>query len=73
MKWAISEHGINLLGLRYWVDQETVLYGMSFIIPILIFLYISFAKIFCQNLVKKNRKLVAGFSLLNVVIECEHG
>ncbi len=70
MKWAISEHGINLLGLRYGVDQETVLYGMSFIIPILIFLYISFAKKNCQNLVKKNCKYIARFSPLNADIEC---
>ena len=45
-------------GLRYGVYQNAVLYGMSFILLVLTFLYISFAKIFCQNLVKKNCKYV---------------
>ena len=29
---------------------------MSFIMSVLTFVYISFAKIFCQNKIKKNRK-----------------
>ena len=37
----------------------------------LTFVYISFAKIFCQNLVKKNRKYVALFSSLNADIGCQ--
>jgi len=45
-------------GLRYGVYQNAVLYGMSFILSVLTFIYISFAKIFCQNLVKKNCKYV---------------
>ena len=32
--------------------------GIARIMPDLIFLYISFEKIFCQNKVKKNRKYV---------------
>ena len=36
---------------------------MSFIIYDLIFLYTSFAKIFCQNCVKKNCKGLSEFSL----------
>jgi len=37
----------------------------GFITPDLTSLYISFAKIFCQNKVKKNCKLVSQFSLKN--------
>ena len=36
---------------------------MPLILYDLTFLYISFAKIFCQNKVKKNRKCLPGFSL----------
>ena len=41
------------------------------IMPYLTFLYTSFEKIFCQNLVKKNRKLILMFSFENADIWCE--
>ena len=63
----------ELSGLNYGVYQKTIWAETAFIRLVLTVIYISFAKIFCQNLVKKNCKLVALFSLLNVVIECEHG
>ena len=42
MKWAISEHGINLLGLRYGVRSgdgivRNVLYNTDFNIPLHLF------------------------------------
>ena len=43
------------------------------IMPYLTFLYTSFEKIFCQNLVKKNRKLILMFSFENADIWCEKG
>ncbi len=39
----------------------------------LTFLHTSFEKIFCQNLVKKNRKLILMFSFENADIWCEKG
>ena len=50
---------MNLFGLRYGVYQKTVRGKMAYIISVLTFIYTSFAKIFCQNLVKKNCKYVA--------------
>ena len=38
---------------------------MAFDTPDLTFIYISFAKIFCQNLVKKNCKYIFRFSVKN--------
>ncbi len=58
LKWAISERRIAFFGLRYRVYQKPVCHGMASDMPDLTFLYISFAKIFCQNKVKKNRKYV---------------
>ena len=60
-KWAISEHGTDFFGLRYGVYQKAVRTGTGYIMPHLTFVYISFAKIFCQNLVKKNCKHVFKF------------
>ena len=71
MKWAILERNMDFSGLSYGVYEKTVLSGMSFIIPVLTVIYTSFVKIFCQNLVKKNRKYVARFSPLNADIECQ--
>ena len=65
MKWAISEHGMNFFGLRYGVYQRATLSWMSFIIYDLTFIYISFAKIFCQNKIKKNRKFVLRIAFKN--------
>ena len=39
--------------------------------PYLTFLHTSFEKIFCQNLVKKNRKLILIFSFENADIWCD--
>ena len=58
-KWAISERGINLFGLCYGVYQRAICPEPASDMPDLIFIHISFAKIFCQNLVKKNCKYVA--------------
>ncbi len=38
---------------------------MSFIMSVLVFVNISFAKIFCQNKIKKNRKYVPRMFLGN--------
>ena len=62
---------MDFFGVCYGVYEKTVLSGMSFIIPVLTVIYISFAKIFCQNLVKKNCKYIARFSTLNADIGCE--
>ena len=59
MKWAISEHRMNLFGLCYRVCHKTDGTGKPLIMSDLTFLYISFAKIFCQNKVKKNCKYVS--------------
>ena len=59
VKWAISESETNFSGLCYGVYQNEVLSEMSFILYCLTFIYISFAKIFCQNKVKKNCKFVS--------------
>ena len=71
VKWAISESELNFSGLRYGVYQNMVLSEMPFILYNLTFVYISFAKIFCQNSVKKNRKLVFKFFIENNVISRE--
>ena len=52
-KWAISESETCDFGLWYRVYQKAIHTEMTFIMPYLTFLYISFAKIFCQNYVKK--------------------
>ena len=58
-KWALSESKTNIFGLCYGVYHKTVCGKMTFITRYLTFLYISFAKIFCQNKVKKNCKYVS--------------
>ena len=68
MKWAISESETNGFGLCYGVYQKAVCTGTGLITPHLTFLYTSFEKIFCQNLVKKNCKFVAGVSSHNTCI-----
>ncbi len=44
---------------------------MSFIMLVLTFIYTSFAKIFCQNKIKKNRKYVSRFFVKNAHIRSE--
>ena len=44
---------------------------MSYIIGDLTFIYTSFAKIFCQNKIKKNRKYVTRFFVENAHIKRE--
>ena len=44
---------------------------MSFIMLVLTFIYTSFAKIFCQNKIKKNRKYVTRFFVENARIRRE--
>ena len=68
MKWAISESETNSFGLCYGVYQKAVCTGTGLITPHLTFLYTSFEKIFCQNLVKKNCKFVAGVFSHNACI-----
>ena len=58
-KWALSESKKSIFGLWYGVYHKTMQAEMGLIMYVLTFLYISFAKIFCQNLVKKNCKFVA--------------
>ncbi len=45
-----------IFGLRYGVYQYAVQPETAVITPVLTFIHTSFAKIFCQNFVKKNCK-----------------
>ncbi len=45
---------------------------MPFILYDLTFIYISFAKIFCQNTVKKNRKFVSPVFVKNADVRREY-
>ena len=65
-KWAILESEKNFFGLWYGVYQKTIRPGMASDMSDLTFLYISFAKIFCQNSVKKNCKSAARVSGKNL-------
>ncbi len=53
------------LGLRNGVYQKPVCPEMASDTPVLTFIYTSFAKIFCQNKIKKNRKFVLQFAFEN--------
>ena len=55
-KWAISERRMYLFGLWYGVYQKAIQPEIGLTMPYLTFLYISFGKIFCQNLIKKISK-----------------
>ena len=55
-KWAISEGKMYLSGLCFGVYRKVIHSKTGLIMPYLTFIYISFAKIFCQNFVKKNCK-----------------
>ena len=44
---------------------------MTFIMPHFTFLYTSFAKIFCQNKIKKNCKFIFQVFFKNTDIRCE--
>ena len=57
-KRALSESKTSDFGLCYGVYRKTIKHEMAFISLNLTFLHISFAKIFCQNLVKKNCKII---------------
>ena len=70
-KRALSENETSDFGLCYRVYQKAIHTEIALIMSNLTFLYISFAKIFCQNLVKKNCKHVARFSNSNTDIECQ--
>ena len=52
-------------GLCSGVYRKAIKSKTGFIMPYLTFLYTSFAKIFCQNFVKKNRKLITWVFLKN--------
>ena len=56
---------MNFFGLWYRVYQKTIKPGIAPDIPDLTFIYTSFAKIFCQNKIKKNRKFVLRFAIKN--------
>ena len=58
MKRAISEREMNFSGPCFTVDDNANSYEPAFIVHDLTFLYISFAILFCQKKVKKNRKSV---------------
>ena len=58
VKWAISESGTNFSRLWHRVSERVVQTETASTTLYLTFLYISFAKIFCQNFVKKNCKYV---------------
>ena len=62
LKRAISERKMRFFGLRYGIYQNAVKDETGFIMPDLTFPHISFAKIFCQNRIKKNRKFNIKFS-----------
>ena len=64
-KWAILESEKNFFGLWYGVYQKPVCPEMAPDMPDLTFIYISFAKIFCQNKIKKNRKFVLRIAFKN--------
>ena len=64
-KRALSERNINIFGLCYRVYENTLWYETALITRVLTFLYISFAKIFCQNKIKKNCKYVSQFPFKN--------
>ena len=59
-------------GLCYGVYQNVVRGETGFIMPYLTFVYISFAKIFCQNFVKKNCKYVPPVFLKKAGIRLEN-
>ena len=59
---------MNIFGLCYGVYQKTICTGTGLITFYLTFLHTSFEKIFCQNLVKKNCKFVAGVFSHNACI-----
>ena len=67
-KRALSESETSDFGLCYGVYRKTIKHEMAFISLNLTFLHISFAKIFCQNLVKKNCKFVAWVYSVNAGI-----
>ena len=50
---------MNFSGLRFGVYRKTIKPQMASETVILTFLHTSFAKIFCQNYVKKNRKFAS--------------
>ena len=52
-KWALLESETSDFGLCYRVYQKAIHTEMAFIMPDLTFFHISFAKIFCQNKIKK--------------------
>ncbi len=52
-KWALLESETSDFGLCYRVYQKAIHTEMAFITSDLTVLYISFAKIFCQNKIKK--------------------
>ena len=60
-----------LFGLCFGVYQRAIQPETGFIMPYLTFLYISFAKIFCQNFVKKNCKFITRVSVENTDIKQE--
>ena len=62
---------MDFFGLHYRVCGYAVNAETGFITPDLTFLYISFTNLFCQNLVKKNRKLMLIFPFENADIWCD--
>ena len=60
-----------LFGLCYGVYRKAIQPKTGLIMPYLTFLYISFAKIFCQNFVKKNCKFITRVSVENTDIKQE--
>ena len=67
-KRAISQRRTYLFGLRYGVYHKTIWTERAFITSDLTFIHTSFAKIFCQNKVKKNCKFVSPFFPDNVCV-----
>ena len=61
-KWAISESETHFFGLWYRVYEKPVCPETASDTPYLTSIHTSFAKIFCQNRVKKNCKLIAWVS-----------
>ena len=69
-KRAISQRRMNFFGLRYRVYKRAAQPETGFITPDLTSIHVSFAKIFCQNKVKKNCNSFSGFSLKDTDIGC---
>ena len=73
VKRALSEPKMSCLRLQKRVYPDAVLAERIFVIPDLTFLHIYFSNLFCQNIVKKNRKSVVWVFINDADIRNEYG